>query len=91
LEDREYHQRRHFEKQACRLRKPIVSALSAQLAERFGRNFELRNLRRMMQFAEQFPDAEIVSASSTQLSLPPQGDPRRKGLTPGTAAEMAQG
>jgi len=48
--------------------KQIVSALSTQLTENFGRSFELRNLRRMMQFAEQFSDMEIVSTLSTQLS-----------------------
>lgn len=34
----------------------------------FGRNFEERNLRRMIQFSETFPDFEIVSTLSTQLS-----------------------
>jgi hypothetical protein len=46
----------------------IVSTVSAQLESKYGRNFELRNLRRMMQFAEQFPDWEIVSPLATQLS-----------------------
>ena len=48
--------------------KQIVSTLSTQLVERYGKNFEIRNLRRMMQFAEQFSDIEIVSTLSTQLS-----------------------
>jgi predicted nuclease of restriction endonuclease-like (RecB) superfamily len=48
--------------------KRIVSALATQLQSRFGRSFELRNLRRMMQFADQFPNWEIVSTLSTQLS-----------------------
>ena len=48
--------------------KQIVSALATQLTEKYGRSFELRNLRRMMQFAEQFFDFEIVSALPTQLS-----------------------
>ncbi|MDR1874877.1 MAG: DUF1016 N-terminal domain-containing protein [Synergistaceae bacterium] len=34
--------------------KQIVSALATQLQNKYGRNFKLRNLRRMMQFAEQF-------------------------------------
>jgi hypothetical protein len=34
-----------------------------------GRSFESRNLRRMMQFAEQFPDFGIVSPLTTQLSF----------------------
>lgn len=46
----------------------IVSTLSTQLVISYGRSFEVRNLRRMMQFAEQFPDFEIVSTLSTQLS-----------------------
>lgn len=48
--------------------KQIVSTLSAQLKEKYGRNFELGNLRRMMQFAEQFPDLQIVATLSRQLS-----------------------
>jgi predicted nuclease of restriction endonuclease-like (RecB) superfamily len=48
--------------------KQIVPELAAQLVKRYGHSFELRNLRRMMQFAEQFPDHAIVSALPTQLS-----------------------
>ena len=48
--------------------KQIVSRLATQLAARHGRSFELRNIRRMMQFAEEFPDLEIVSRLATQLS-----------------------
>jgi predicted nuclease of restriction endonuclease-like (RecB) superfamily len=48
--------------------KQIVSTLSTQLKERYGNNFELRNLRRMMQFAEQFSDSQIVVPLSRQLS-----------------------
>ena len=48
--------------------KQIVSQLATQLSEKYGRSFELRNLRRMMQFAEQFTDFSIVSPSATQLS-----------------------
>jgi predicted nuclease of restriction endonuclease-like (RecB) superfamily len=48
--------------------KQIVSALATQLTEKYGRSFEVRNLRRMMQFAEQFLDFGIVSALPTQLS-----------------------
>jgi predicted nuclease of restriction endonuclease-like (RecB) superfamily len=46
----------------------IVVTLSAQLAERYGKPFEARNLRRMVQFAELFPDIKIVSPLATQLS-----------------------
>jgi len=48
--------------------KQIVSRLATQLTEKYGRSFEIRNLRRMMQFAGQFSDFEIVSLSATQLS-----------------------
>lgn len=36
--------------------KEIVTTLSRQLTEEFGRSFNTRNLRRMRQFAEEFPD-----------------------------------
>jgi predicted nuclease of restriction endonuclease-like (RecB) superfamily len=45
-----------------------VPTVSAQLENRFGRNFEEKNLRRMIQFAEQFTDYEIVVTVSRQLS-----------------------
>ncbi|MCL1995118.1 MAG: DUF1016 N-terminal domain-containing protein [Defluviitaleaceae bacterium] len=48
--------------------KKIVSTLSTQLTEKYGRSFGVRNLRRMMQLAEQFSDFEIVSKASTQFS-----------------------
>jgi len=48
--------------------KPIVPTVSAQLKERYGRNFELGNLRRMLQFAGQFPDVQIVVPLARQLS-----------------------
>jgi len=46
----------------------IVSTLATQLSTSYGRSFEVRNLRRMMQFAELFPDFEMVSPLATQLS-----------------------
>jgi predicted nuclease of restriction endonuclease-like (RecB) superfamily len=48
--------------------KRIVSSLATQLVEKYGNTFELRNLRRMIQFSELFPDIEIVSPLATQLS-----------------------
>ena len=48
--------------------KQIVSTVSTQLREKYGSNFELRNLRRMMQFSEQFTDIQIVVPLSRQLS-----------------------
>ena len=46
----------------------IVATLSRQLVADFGRGFADKNLRRMMQFAEAFPDEEIVATLSRQLS-----------------------
>jgi hypothetical protein len=45
----------------------IVSALSAQLEQDFGRGFGEKNLRRMIQFAEAYPDREIVVSLLRQL------------------------
>ena len=45
----------------------IVPALSAQLTVEYGRGFGRRNLFRMVQFAEFFPNERIVSALSAQL------------------------
>lgn len=46
----------------------IVVTLSRQLEGEFGRAFEEKNLRRILQFAEIFPDREIVATLSRQLS-----------------------
>lgn len=49
--------------------KQIVSELATQLQGKYGkRGFQERNIRRMMQFAELFPDFQIVSELATQLS-----------------------
>jgi predicted nuclease of restriction endonuclease-like (RecB) superfamily len=48
--------------------KEIVVTLSRQLTEKYGRSFEEKNLRRMIQFAEQFIDEEIIVTLSRQLS-----------------------
>ena len=48
--------------------KQIVATLSQQLQERYGSSFELTNLRRMLRFAEEFTDCEIVATLSPQLS-----------------------
>lgn len=45
----------------------IVVALARQLEVEFGRGFGEKNLRRMVQFAETFPDAKIVAALLRQL------------------------
>ena len=46
----------------------IVVTLSHHLAAEFGRGYWEKNLRRMVQFAEAFPDEEIVVTLSRQLS-----------------------
>ena len=48
--------------------KEIVSTVARQLELQFGKSFAERNLRRMMQFAQEFPDFGIVSPLATQLS-----------------------
>jgi len=48
--------------------KKIVSTVSTQLQARYGDNYAVRSLRRMIQFATQFSDEKIVSTLSTQLS-----------------------
>ena len=46
----------------------IVVSLSRQLEKEFGRGFAEKNLRRMVQFAEVFPDRKIVVSLIRQLS-----------------------
>jgi predicted nuclease of restriction endonuclease-like (RecB) superfamily len=46
----------------------IVSPLSAQLTAEYGRGYSRSNLFYMVQFAEAFPDLEIVQSLSGQLS-----------------------
>ena len=46
----------------------LLDQLGRQLSQEFGRGFESRNLRRMVKFAQAFPEAAIVSTLSTQLS-----------------------
>lgn len=48
--------------------KQIVSTVSAQLENLYGRNFTEKNVRRMMQFAEVFSDMQIVVTLSRQLT-----------------------
>jgi predicted nuclease of restriction endonuclease-like (RecB) superfamily len=48
--------------------KQIVPTLSAQLENKYGRNFTEKNVRRMIKFAEQFADNTIVVTLSRQLS-----------------------
>jgi predicted nuclease of restriction endonuclease-like (RecB) superfamily len=46
----------------------IVSTLARQLESDYGRGFSSKNLRHMLRFAEAFPETEIVSTLSRQLS-----------------------
>ncbi|HRZ42371.1 MAG TPA: PDDEXK nuclease domain-containing protein [Bacteroidales bacterium] len=48
--------------------KKVVVNLSIQLTESYGRSFEEKNLRRMIQFSEIYPDFENVVTLSRQLS-----------------------
>src|SRR5262245_10911992 len=45
----------------------IVYTVGRQLETRYGRGFGVKNLRRMVQFAEAFPNREIVAALLRQL------------------------
>lgn len=45
----------------------LLPALSQHLEAEFGRGFGEKNLRRMVQFAEEFPDEQIVAALLRQL------------------------
>lgn len=48
--------------------KQIVSTVSVQLEKEYGSNFTEKNVRRMMQFAEEFNDFQIVVTLSRHLS-----------------------
>jgi len=48
--------------------KQIVVSLARQLEEKYGRTFNEKNFRRMLQFAEQFNDEQIVVLLKRQFS-----------------------
>ena len=48
--------------------KKIVVSVARQLTIKYGNSFEEKNLRRMMQFSQVFPDEEIVVSLIRQLS-----------------------
>lgn len=48
--------------------KQIVVTVSRDLVAKFGKNYEVKNLRRMMQFAEKYLDIEKVVSLSRHLS-----------------------
>jgi predicted nuclease of restriction endonuclease-like (RecB) superfamily len=64
--------------------KKIVATLAEELEREYGSSFSVKNLRRMMQFAEVFPDEEIVVSLIRQLSwthilaLIPIADPLKR-------------
>ena len=45
----------------------IVSRLASQLQNEYGNSYHPRNIHRMMQFAEEFPDFQIVTRLASQL------------------------
>ncbi len=49
----------------------ILYAVSAQLVREFGTGFAEKNLRRMVQFAQAFPEEQIVVTLSRQLGWAP--------------------
>ncbi|MGC4130264.1 MAG: PDDEXK nuclease domain-containing protein [Bergeyella sp.] len=48
--------------------KQIVTTVSAQLENQYGRNFTEKNVRRMMRFASEFEDFEILPPLAAKLS-----------------------
>lgn len=63
----------------------LMGRLGERLAQEFGRGFESKNLRRMVQFVQAFPDTEIVASLMRQLSwthflqlLPLKTEPARR-------------
>ena len=71
-----------------------MNRVGEQLAQEFGRGFEAKNLRRMVQFAQTFPQPEIVATLSRQLSwshfvnlLPLKSEPARQFYAQQAAAQ----
>jgi predicted nuclease of restriction endonuclease-like (RecB) superfamily len=56
-----------LEGKRARYGEKVVAAVATRLEVEFGRGFGEKNLRRMVQFAEQFPDEQIVAALLRQL------------------------
>lgn len=46
-----------------------MACLGQQLTEEFGRGFEVKNLQRMPQFVQAFPEAEIVATVSRRMGF----------------------
>ena len=56
--------------------KQIVTTLSSQLQIKYGKTFDIHNLRRMMRFAEKFDDVEILTPLATKLEKTAEGNLR---------------
>ena len=54
--------------------KEIVVSLSRQLTEEYGRAFGRRNIFNMVQFAEVFPDPQIVQSLNAQFEAREESD-----------------
>lgn len=57
-----------LENQRAEYGKQIVASLARQLQREYGKSFTEKNLRRMMQFADRFPDKSIVVSLIRQLT-----------------------
>jgi predicted nuclease of restriction endonuclease-like (RecB) superfamily len=57
-----------LENQRAEYGKEVISQVAIRLANAYGRSFQEKNLRRMMQFAEVFSDYQIVAPLARQLS-----------------------
>jgi hypothetical protein len=65
LEDGQYINSAVLGMERAKYGKQIVATVSRQLQQKYGKPFEDINMRRMMQFAAQFPDIEIVYSLGT--------------------------
>lgn len=61
-------QREILQGQRAQYGEEILPTLSAKLVPDYGKGFSARNLARMIQFAEAFPDENIVATLSRELS-----------------------
>ena len=66
--------------------KQIVATVSRQLAEEYGSGFEEKNVRRMMQFANEYQDFEIVATGESGLTVPVTYPPSASLSSPVTSA-----
>ena len=58
-----------LENQRAEYGKQIVASVARQLRAEYGsKGFDEKNIRRMMQFAQEFPDEQIVASAMRQLS-----------------------